>query len=165
MEFFGPATQQWFGNAFAAPTEVQRLGWARIHAGEHTLLIAPTGSGKTLAAFLYALDRLAHAAPDHESTSEPGTRVVYVSPLKALVYDIERNLRAPLAGIARAAAGSSPALQLPRVDVRTGDTTLAGTPASVARARGDPGHHTRIALPAVGLAGARKPPHGALDHR
>ncbi|MBN1628716.1 MAG: DEAD/DEAH box helicase, partial [Thermoleophilia bacterium] len=102
MEFFGPATQQWFTNAFAAPTEVQRLGWARIHAGEHALLIAPTGSGKTLAAFLYALDRLAHNGgpddgPDPESTAVPGTRVVYVSPLKALVYDIERNLRAPLA--------------------------------------------------------------------
>jgi ATP-dependent helicase Lhr and Lhr-like helicase len=122
MEFFGAATQQWFSNAFAAPTEVQRLGWERIHAGEHTLLIAPTGSGKTLAAFLYALDRLTHAAPDDDSASESGTRVVYVSPLKALVYDIERNLRAPLAGIARAAGGGA-ALQLPRVDVRTGDTT------------------------------------------
>lgn len=143
MEFFRPATQQWFRNAFAAPTEVQRLGWARIHAGEHTLLIAPTGSGKTLAAFLYALDRLLHdapgasvgqGAPQHalprtpgapatQPVPAPGTRVVYVSPLKALVYDIERNLRAPLAGIARAAAGSGAALQLPRVDVRTGDTT------------------------------------------
>ena len=123
MGFFGPATQQWFSNAFAAPTEVQRLGWARIHAGEHALLIAPTGSGKTLAAFLYALDRLAYATPDDELTSKPGARVVYVSPLKALVYDIERNLRAPLAGIERAAAGSGAPLQLPRVDVRTGDTT------------------------------------------
>ena len=128
MEFFGLATQQWFTNAFAAPTEVQRLGWARIHAGEHALLIAPTGSGKTLAAFLYALDRLAHSGgpddgPDPEAVAGPGTRVVYVSPLKALVYDIERNLRAPLAGIARAAAGSGTELRLPRVDVRTGDTT------------------------------------------
>ena len=123
MEFFGPATQQWFNNAFAAPTEVQRLGWARIHAGEHTLLIAPTGSGKTLAAFLYALDRLTHTGSDDDESREPGTRVVYISPLKALVYDIERNLRAPLAGIARAAAGSGSALHLPRVDVRTGDTT------------------------------------------
>ena len=127
MQFFGPATQQWFSDAFAAPTEVQRLGWARIHAGEHALLIAPTGSGKTLAAFLYALDRLAHAGSDAESGSEstagPGARVVYVSPLKALVYDIERNLRAPLAGIARAAAGGGTQLRLPSVDVRTGDTT------------------------------------------
>jgi ATP-dependent helicase Lhr and Lhr-like helicase len=124
MEFFGPATRQWFSGAFAAPTEVQRLGWARIHAGEHTLLIAPTGSGKTLAAFLYALDRLTSPQrADDELTTQPGTRVVYVSPLKALVYDIERNLRAPLAGIARAAAGSGTALQFPRIDVRTGDTT------------------------------------------
>ena len=143
MEFFGPATRHWFDQAFAAPTEVQRRGWERIHAGEHTLLIAPTGSGKTLAAFLYALDRLTHeprrdfdsapersrpeaARPDQRApapSDEPGARVVYVSPLKALVYDIERNLRTPLAGIARAAAGTDESLLLPRVDVRTGDTS------------------------------------------
>src|SRR5512134_97226 len=100
MEFFGPATRHWFAHAFASPTPVQARGWERIHAGEHTLLIAPTGSGKTLAAFLYALDRLTHSP----APSAPGVRVVYVSPLKALVYDIERNLRTPLAGIQRASA-------------------------------------------------------------
>ena len=94
MEFFGPATRQWFGHAFAAPTEVQRRGWERIHAGEHTLLIAPTGSGKTLAAFLWSIDRLI-AAP----AAVPGVRVLYVSPLKALAADVERNLQRPLVGI------------------------------------------------------------------
>ncbi len=118
MEFFGGATRYWFDNAFAAPTPVQAQGWESIHQGQHTLLIAPTGSGKTLAAFLYALDRLIHTNDD----GEPGTRVVYVSPLKALVYDIERNLRAPLAGIVRAAQHTNTALRVPRVDVRTGDT-------------------------------------------
>jgi ATP-dependent helicase Lhr and Lhr-like helicase len=118
LEFFGGATRHWFNHAFAAPTPVQAQGWERIHAGEHTLLIAPTGSGKTLAAFLYALDRLTHSADDGT-----GVRVVYVSPLKALVYDIERNLRAPLAGIQRAAALTGEVLRVPRVDVRTGDTT------------------------------------------
>ena len=119
MESFGPATRHWFEQAFASPTEVQRRGWQRIAAGEHSLPIAPTGSGKTLAAFLYALDRLGGAPED----SEPGVRVVYVSPLKALVYDIERNLRVPLAGMQRAAAALGSPLRVPRVDVRTGDTT------------------------------------------
>lgn len=118
MDFFSPATRRWFDQSFAAPTEVQRLGWDRIHAGENALLIAPTGSGKTLAAFLYALDRLARP----EADAEAGVRVVYVSPLKALVYDIERNLRVPLAGIRRAAAALEQPLRVPTVDVRTGDT-------------------------------------------
>ena len=119
MKSFGEATRRWFSNTFEAPTEVQRLGWARIQEGDHTLLIAPTGSGKTLAAFLWAIDRLTRLGPD----VEPGLRVVYVSPLKALVYDIERNLRAPLAGIERASGSIGVSLRLPTVDVRTGDTT------------------------------------------
>ena len=118
MDRFGPATQRWFESSFPGSTEVQERGWARIAAGEHALLCAPTGSGKTLAAFLYYVDRLAHEPP-----AEPGVRVLYVSPLKALVYDIERNLRAPLAGIARAAEEVGEAVRLPRVAVRTGDTT------------------------------------------
>ncbi|NIP79822.1 MAG: DEAD/DEAH box helicase, partial [Gemmatimonadetes bacterium] len=118
MDYFTEATRHWFGNAFAAPTAVQREGWPRIADGSHTLLIAPTGSGKTLAAFLYALDRLGRLEDD----AGPGVRVVYVSPLKALVYDIERNLRTPLAGIERAAARLGEHYRHPRVDVRTGDT-------------------------------------------
>src|SRR5262245_28548296 len=115
LEYFGPATRQWFTRAFAAPTEVQRRGWERIAAGDHTLLIAPTGSGKTLAAFLYALDRLAAL----EDGAEPGVRVAYVSPLKALVYDIERNLRVPLAGMQRGAAALVPPRPAQRVAVPT----------------------------------------------
>ncbi len=103
---FTPAVRDWFTAAFEGPTEVQRQAWPAIATGEHTLISAPTGSGKTLAAFLWALDRLAR---------EPGsgsTRLVYVSPLKALAYDIDRNLRAPLRGIGADL----------RVGVRTGDT-------------------------------------------
>ncbi|HSJ07269.1 MAG TPA: DEAD/DEAH box helicase, partial [Longimicrobiales bacterium] len=173
MDYFTDITRRWFDGAFEAPTDVQRLGWERIAAGEHTLLIAPTGSGKTLAAFLYAIDRLTRLPDD----AAPGVRVLYISPLKALAYDIDRNLRVPLAGIRRAAGlsgdgdvgaaavrgaagyadaeavrgntgtagipgavrgagatsagtakeagGAAPAgaFRLPRVDVRTGDTT------------------------------------------
>ena len=93
---FGEATRTWFARSFAAPTPVQERGWASIASGRHTLMLAPTGSGKTLAAFLWCLDRLAHA-PDPDQL----TRVVYVSPIKALAYDVERNLRAPLAGFDR----------------------------------------------------------------
>jgi ATP-dependent Lhr-like helicase len=118
LHAFSVATRRWFSEAFEAPTDVQRLGWASISAGAHTLLIAPTGSGKTLAAFLWAIDRLAQ-----EPIDEPGVRVVYVSPLKALVYDIDRNLRVPLRGMERAAAALGETVHLPTVDVRTGDTT------------------------------------------
>ncbi len=97
-----------------------------IAAGHHCLITAPTGSGKTLAAFLWSIDRLMrpdeHAATPGPGPSAPGPRVVYVSPLKALVYDIERNLRAPLAGVARAAEGLGLNPRVPRVAVRTGDT-------------------------------------------
>jgi ATP-dependent Lhr-like helicase len=123
MEFFSDITRRWFAAAFAQPTDVQRLGWERIAAGDHTLLIAPTGSGKTLAAFLYAIDRLTRIGAD----APAGIKVLYVSPLKALAYDIDRNLRVPLAGIRRAAGADDGAAQLhgihlPRVAVRTGDT-------------------------------------------
>ncbi|MBV8760502.1 MAG: DEAD/DEAH box helicase [Deltaproteobacteria bacterium] len=108
---FGDATRTWFSQSFAGATEVQRRGWASIAAGNHTLMLAPTGSGKTLAAFLWCLDRLAREG------GGTGTRVVYVSPIKALAYDVERNLRAPLVGLQRLGAGNAIT-----VDVRTGDT-------------------------------------------
>ncbi len=117
---FGPATRAWFQAAFPAPTPVQIEGWAALSQGGHALLLAPTGSGKTLAAFLSALDRLHHQP--RPADAPPGVRVLYVSPLKALVYDIERNLRSPLAGIRAAALGLG--LDLPEITVamRTGDT-------------------------------------------
>jgi ATP-dependent helicase Lhr and Lhr-like helicase len=106
---FTPQVRDWFARAFAEPTEAQRQAWPAIARGEHVLLSAPTGSGKTLAAFLWGLDRLvAEPVPDDARR----TRLVYVSPLKALSYDIERNLRAPLKGI----GGDV------NVALRTGDT-------------------------------------------
>lgn len=119
LEGFGAATRAWFEGSFGAPTEVQARGWPKLAAGEHVLMVAPTGSGKTLAAFLASLDRLHHRDPADEA---PGYRVVYVSPLKALAHDIERNLRAPLVGIGRAAARLGETTAPVRVDVRTGDT-------------------------------------------
>ena len=116
---FGASTRAWFEGAFQTATPVQRLGWERIAAGEHALLLAPTGSGKTLAAFLWALDRLLQRPTD----SAPGYRTIYLSPLKALAYDVDRNLRTPLAGITLAAERAGARLQPVRVDVRTGDTS------------------------------------------
>ena len=120
---FSPAVRAWFASSFEAPTQAQAEGWAAIARGEHTLIHAPTGSGKTLAAFLYALDRLAtHPTPERTKAAPGQVRVLYISPLKALTYDVERNLRAPLTGIGLAAQrlGGEP----PRISVasRTGDT-------------------------------------------
>ncbi|HZQ30785.1 MAG TPA: DEAD/DEAH box helicase, partial [Mycobacterium sp.] len=114
---FNVATREWFAGTFAAPTPAQEQAWSAIADGDNTLVIAPTGSGKTLAAFLWAIDRLAH-----EPRTGTGTRVLYVSPLKALAVDVERNLRTPLTGITRTAQR----LGLPdpqiSVGVRSGDT-------------------------------------------
>ncbi|MEX1025902.1 MAG: DEAD/DEAH box helicase [Planctomycetota bacterium] len=111
MDAFLSTTRDWFSDRFRAPTEVQAQGWDAIARGDHSLLVAPTGSGKTLAAFLWAID-----ATLRETSDERGTRVVYISPLKALAHDIERNLEPPLAGVAARGARRL------RVDVRTGDT-------------------------------------------
>src|SRR5918997_1031691 len=102
LERFGRATREWFGAAFAAPTEAQAGAWRAIGDGHHALVVAPTGSGKTLAAFLFSLDRLAREPIPADPKQR--CRVLYVSPLKALAVDVERNLRAPLAGIRHAAA-------------------------------------------------------------
>lgn len=118
---FADATTTWFRESFAEPTAAQRGAWEAIDRGRHTLVVAPTGSGKTLAAFLSAIDRLLHREPsDDERTS-----VLYVSPLKALAVDVERNLRSPLVGISGVAArlGQGPANVT--VGVRTGDTPPA----------------------------------------
>ena len=113
---FSPTTRRWFETHFPAATAVQATGWPLIASGQHTLLLAPTGSGKTLAAFLWTIDQLVHRAPSK------GTKTIYISPLKALVYDVERNLRAPLAGVTRAADMSGTKINVPSVAVRTGDT-------------------------------------------
>jgi ATP-dependent Lhr-like helicase len=111
LSAFTPTVRDWFLRAFEGPTPVQEQAWPAIATGEHVLISAPTGSGKTLAAFLWGLDRL---AADSTPGDDRHTRLVYVSPLKALSYDIEKNLRAPLRGI----GGEHP----PTVAIRTGDT-------------------------------------------
>ncbi|OBK38866.1 ATP-dependent helicase [Mycobacterium sp. 1245111.1] len=119
---FSVVTRDWFAGTFAAPTPAQTDAWAAIADGHNTLVIAPTGSGKTLAAFLWAIDALAGAP---RSEREPGTRVLYISPLKALAVDVERNLRTPLAGMARVAAQKGlPAPEI-TVGLRSGDTPPA----------------------------------------
>ncbi len=117
---FHPVTTEWFKAVFDAPTAPQRLGWPVIARGESALILAPTGTGKTLTAFLWCLDRLML----HPRSAEwkPGCRIVYVSPLKALAVDVERNLRSPLAGIANMARRQGVAFHEPLISVRTGDT-------------------------------------------
>jgi ATP-dependent helicase Lhr and Lhr-like helicase len=117
---FHPVTAAWFRAVFDAPTAPQRLGWPVIARGENALILAPTGTGKTLAAFLWCLDRLMlHPAPEGQ---REGCRIVYVSPLKALAVDVERNLRSPLAGMANMARRMGAAFREPGISVRTGDT-------------------------------------------
>lgn len=136
LDRFSPATRQWFTGAFSAPTPAQTGAWTAISRGAHALVVAPTGSGKTLAAFLWALDGFLQAAGDDaqlplgdlpapRQAAQRGTRVLYISPLKALGVDVERNLRAPLIGITQTARRLGlPAPQV-TVGVRSGDTTAA----------------------------------------
>jgi ATP-dependent helicase Lhr and Lhr-like helicase len=119
LQPFHPAVREWFTASFPSPTRAQQLGWPAISRGEHTLIFAPTGSGKTLTAFLWALDRLMFTP---RPPKERRCRVVYVSPLKALAVDVERNLRAPLVGIANVARERGDEHILPEIGIRTGDT-------------------------------------------
>ena len=119
MEPFHAAVRDWFTDAFRTPTRAQEMGWPAIAAGDWTLIFAPTGSGKTLTAFLWALNGLMFATVPKK---ERRTRVLYVSPLKALAVDVERNLRAPLAGIANLAASRGEPFATPTVAIRSGDT-------------------------------------------
>ncbi len=120
LDGFSPATRQWFEGAFAAPTPAQEGAWSAAQAGRNALVVAPTGSGKTLAAFLWALDRLAaEPVPDEPKHR---CRVLYVSPLKALAVDVQRNLRSPLTGIRQAAQRLGDPVPDVTVGMRTGDT-------------------------------------------
>ncbi|KAA9107876.1 Lhr family ATP-dependent helicase [Microbacterium rhizomatis] len=140
LERFGPATQDWFRGAFAAPTSAQIGAWDAISHGKHALVVAPTGSGKTLSAFLWAIDRIfrekAVPVPDAGASSPPkrrrgtpappkipATRILYISPLKALGVDVERNLRSPLVGIGQSARRLGIRVPDVTVGVRSGDTT------------------------------------------
>ncbi|WP_199546401.1 ATP-dependent helicase [Streptomyces sp. N35] len=123
LDTFSPATRSWFQGAFDAPTSAQEGAWGAISEGSDVLVVAPTGSGKTLAAFLSALDQLASTPPPADTKKR--CRVLYVSPLKALAVDVERNLRSPLTGIRQ----ESVRLGLPepeiKVGIRSGDTPAA----------------------------------------
>ena len=148
---FGPATRAWFTAAFAAPTAAQAGAWRAIAAGRNALVVAPTGSGKTLAAFLWSLDRLAREPPPAEARQR--CRVLYVSPLKALAVDVERNLRAPLD---RHPAGRRPARRRPAGHHRRhAHRRHPGRRAPGLRPHpaGHPHHHARVAVPAAHLAG------------
>ncbi|MCA9616240.1 MAG: DEAD/DEAH box helicase, partial [Myxococcales bacterium] len=121
LAFANRATRAWFEASFEAPTLAQKKGWPAIASGASTLLLAPTGSGKTLSAFLVAIDRLCFGPPPTKS----GVRVLYVTPLKALGVDVERNLRAPLAGIRATAQRLGISCRDVSVGVRSGDTPAA----------------------------------------
>ncbi|HEY0796466.1 MAG TPA: DEAD/DEAH box helicase, partial [Acidisarcina sp.] len=135
LQLFHPVTASWFRAVFDHPTAPQRLGWPAIARGESTLILAPTGTGKTLTAFLWCLDRL--MLQDHDPGRGPagrdgkgdegrggeGCRVIYISPLKALAVDVERNLRSPLAGIVNMARQQGVSVRQPEISVRTGDTS------------------------------------------
>src|SRR3954449_766420 len=133
LERFSAPTREWFRAAFAEPTAAQAGAWEAISQQRHALVVAPTGSGKTLSAFLWAIDRLLTEG----SPAEKGTRVLYVSPLKALAVDVERNLRAPLTGIRQTAERLGTSVPDVTVGIRSGDTpaaerrTLARTPPDV----------------------------------
>lgn len=141
LDTFAPATRAWFTESFREPTPVQDDAWRAISRGDHALVVAPTGSGKTLAAFLSAIDRLHHApAPlvdaatgEVADVGPRATRVVYLSPLKALGVDVERNLRAPLVGIGRTAAALGVEVPEVTVGVRSGDTSPTDRRALVKR--------------------------------
>ncbi len=144
LALFHPVTAEWFRAVFERPTAPQRLGWPAIAGGESTLILAPTGTGKTLTAFLWCLDRIMlHGLPTAAPAVKPkrtprvpgGCRVIYISPLKALAVDVERNLRSPLAGIANMARQQGIRFHTPEISIRTGDTT----PKDRARFKRSPG--------------------------
>ena len=120
LERFSPPVRAWFESSFAAPTAAAGSGWPAIANGDHTLVLAPTGSGKTLAAFLWAIDRLGQRTGARRRPT--GCRVLYISPLRALAVDVEKNLRSPLAGITLAAERIGEPFRPPTVGIRTGDT-------------------------------------------
>jgi len=123
LDLFHPAVRDWFSAVFNGPTRPQILGWPAIARGDSTLILAPTGTGKTLAAFLWCINRLMFSTD--KPPEESRCRVLYISPIKALAVDVERNLRAPLVGIAQAAQRLGHTHHEPTIAIRTGDTPTA----------------------------------------
>ncbi|MEN9506039.1 MAG: hypothetical protein RI958_1965, partial [Actinomycetota bacterium] len=130
LQRFSPAVSAWFAASFPVPTPPQVQGWPHILDGEHTLICAPTGSGKTLTAFLSSIDRLTTTPPP---SAKQRTRVLYISPLRALAFDVEKNLRSPLMGIALAAERLGEPFIEPTVAMRTGDTSAKDRQALIRR--------------------------------
>src|SRR5580698_836375 len=122
LRLFHPAVRDWFEAVFTEPTGPQRMGWPAIARGDSTLILAPTGTGKTLAAFLWCINRLMFETPAGE---EHKCRILYLSPIKALAVDVERNLRAPLIGIRQSAQRLKAEHFEPSISIRTGDTPPA----------------------------------------
>src|SRR5690349_15161735 len=122
LGIFHPAVREWFSAVFAEPTRPQLLGWPAIARGDSTLILAPTGTGKTLTAFLWAIDRLMFREPPPAAAR---CRVLYISPIKALAVDVERNLRSPLVGVAQMARKQNADFHEPVISIRTGDTPSA----------------------------------------
>ncbi len=122
LAIFHPATREWFEAVFTAPTKPQFLGWPAIARGDSTLILAPTGTGKTLSAFLWCIDRLMFRTPPPAAER---CRVLYISPIKALAVDVERNLRSPLVGVAQMARKQGIEFHEPVISIRTGDTPSA----------------------------------------
>src|SRR5262245_11684665 len=122
LALFHPPVREWFQRSFPAATLPQTLGWPAIARGESTLILAPTGSGKTLTAFLWCLDRAMFTPPPELRRR---CRVVYISPLKALAVDVEKNLQGPLVAIARTADALGASYRIPTIAIRTGDTPAA----------------------------------------
>ena len=150
---FSAPTREWFAAAFAEPTPAQAGAWEAIAHGRHALVVAPTGSGKTLSAFLWSIDRLLTEERPKDKTKR--TRVLYVSPLKALAVDVERNLRSPLVGIRHTAERLGEKVPDVTVGVRSGDTTRRRPPQAGHRAAGHRHHHPRVAVPDAHQPGAR----------
>ena len=153
LDAFSPATRDVVRGSLRRAHARPDGAWEAIRGGDHALVVAPTGSGKTLAAFLWALDRLASTPPPAEPQRR--CRVLYVSPLKALAVDVERNLRAPLAGMRHAAVRLGE--PEPQIRSRSAPATPAGraTGAVRAHAAGHADHHAGVAVPAADLAGPR----------
>ena len=149
---FHPAVADWFETRFVRATPAQADAWPLIKAGRHTLIAAPTGSGKTLAAFLAAIDDLVRQGIAGELRDE--TQVVYVSPLKALSNDVQKNLQAPLAGIRASAAQRACPTSTSAPAVRTGDTPPSERAADAPAAAAHPRHDAGVALHPAQLASA-----------